>query len=114
MLDGDPDEFDAEDLDRIRAHKMLPRWGQFAAWIAWQLPWSVFFFFTAGPLWIFFEWALWWKIALAVFVLLTVLLHTARKQPNPFKRFVIVTRKPIPGELVDRARAGAAPPEEVR
>lgn len=114
VLDGDPDDYDAEDLDRLRAYKMMPRWGQLLAWIAWELPWPIYFLLAVGPLWLFFEWVLWWKIAALFAAFVALLMKMARRQASPFRRFVLVTKQLVPGELADTAAAGAAPPPEAR
>lgn len=111
ILQGDPDDYDMEDLDRMRAYKMMPRWGQLLAWIAWELPWPVFFTITGGGLFLFYAWTWVWKVALVLCAAIALFMRQARQQTSPFRRFVIVTKRIVPGDVAAAATRGEAPPE---
>jgi len=110
VFEGDPREQDPEDIEPMRAYKLMPRWGQVVAWIAWELPWQLYTVVTGGLLWAYCDWSTTWKIAVVVCLALGYGASRFRKvAPNPFRKVVIVTRKLMPRELIDAAERGQAP-----
>lgn len=107
IVEDDLDDYDPEDLAQLRAYKMMPRWGQVLSWLLWEMPWPWYVIVAGGSLWIFYENTLTWKVVALVTALLFVIGGHARKRTrSPFRYFVIVTRKPVPGGLADAASRG--------
>lgn len=107
LYEGNLDDLDAEDVERLRAYRMMPRWGQALSWLLWEMPWPWYVIVTGGGLWVFYSNTIAWKIAALVLALLFAIGGHARKRTrSPFRYFVFVTRHPVPGHVADAASAG--------
>lgn len=107
LVEDNLDDYDPADLDRLRAYKMMPRWGQALAWLVWEMPWPWYVIVTGGGLWIAYANTLTWKIVALVFALgFAVGAHARKRTRSPFRYFVIVTRRAVPGGLADAAASG--------
>lgn len=107
IVEGDLNDHDPEDLAQRRAYTMMPLWGQFLAWMLWELPGAWYCIVSGGLLWIFYATSLAWKIAVTCAALfLAVGAHTRRRVRSPFRYYVIVTRKLVPGHIADAAASG--------
>lgn len=96
-LVNNPDDHDAEDIERLRAANMMPRWGQILAWLVWELPWAVYGIVAVAPLVVWFRWTTAWKLtALGVALVGAFMLHARERVRNPFRTYVLVTRRPVP------------------
>lgn len=94
----DPDNYDPEEVERLRASNMMPRWGQLLAWVVWELPWALYLALTVAPLLVWFQWTTLWKVLSLTAVLGTaVMAHARSRVRNPFRTYVLVTRRAVPG-----------------